>query len=66
MSIASLDLRRNKSLMAVVTAAISVYLEQEGQTLASPVAAPTAPAVKPVQVPEPGVWRVLRYMIFKR
>ena len=66
MSLASLDLRRNKNLMAAITAALAAYLEQEGQTLAAPVAIPAVPAVKPVQVPEPGVWRVLRYMIFKR
>ena len=62
MSLASLDLRQNTSLTAAITAAIAAYLEQE----APAVAAPVAPAVKRVQVPEPRVWRVLRYMIFKR
>lgn len=64
MSLASLDIRQNKSLMAAITAAIEAYLEQEGQAVAAP--APAVPTVKPIQVPEPGVWRVLRYMIFKR
>jgi hypothetical protein len=64
MSLASLDLRQNQSLMAAVTAAITAYLEQEGQTLAAPIVPEVT--VKPVQVPEPGFWRIFRYMIFKR
>ena len=62
MSIASLNLRRNQSLTVAITAAIAAYLQQE----APAVAAPAAPVVKAIQVPEPRVWRVLRYMIFKR
>lgn len=62
MSLASLDLRRNQNLMAAITAAIAAYLEQEGPAAA----APPAPTEIPIQVPQPGVWRVLRYMIFKR
>jgi hypothetical protein len=64
MPLASLDLRQNKSLTVAITAAIAAYLEQEGQAV--PIAIPTVPVVKPILVPEPSVWRVLRYMIFKR
>jgi len=61
MPLASLDLRRNKDLMAAIMAAISAYLDQERQAL---VAVPV-PALT-LSVPEPGFWRILRYMIFQR
>ena len=58
MPLASLDLRQNRSLMAAIMAAIELYLEQERQPVAVP-----APVI---DVPEPGFWRVLRYMLFRR
>ena len=63
MSLASLDLRQNKQLMAAITAAIAAYLEQEAPLAAAPAA---AAAVVTIQVPEPSFWRVLKYMIFQR
>ncbi len=62
MPLASLDLRQNKNLLVAITAAISAYLEQK-----QPVTAPGTPvAAAKSNIPQPGFWRVLKYMFFQR